>query len=202
MKPTTASRYRSLARIPDEVFERYVAHAAERNRVPSSRGLENFATSEKLKDSRSPRKNRVKKQSVPMAGPKELLQAVKGFMSVDVCVGSVAFADCKPIDPDLLQVKHLKGNALVVECPDPGRWLPKLRELWSRTQVVEVIVLLPATTGEAWFRAVEDGDWHCCFLRSPDKDPLLAAYQGKRKQAFRLAFKDLGPVLHAGEQGQ
>jgi hypothetical protein len=196
-----SSRYRALARIPEDVFQLYLAHASEKERVPSARGLMSFAATERKSASTKPRKKKTTKQAVPaMEMPEEVIAAVRRCIDVEVCVGGKegVFKGATRLDAETLKPKQLKGDVFVADCPMPEDWLLKLAEARLKGGVQQVIVALPGTPFEPWFRAIEDGKWICCFVRLGNT-PLIIAYNGRAKHGFWNAMRELGPVMHAGD---
>jgi len=191
-----SSRYRQIAKIDEDVFERYLAHAAQHKVLPSSNGLRHFAGRETRMEGGPSitRKKRTDKAMMAIAIPAEVIKAVGAFMDVDVCVGTCGelFPGVSPLDSSNLQTKQLKGNVFVALCPDPASWLRKLSDCRVRNQFVQVIMALPAVTNSEWFEALEEKNWACCFIKASDGAPLMVVYHGQRFLAFRIAFRGLG----------
>lgn len=192
-------RYRRLATIREDRFEEYLALARAQLRVPSARGVVVFAAEARTENApREARKPRSVKATVPLS--KNLTDAVQRLLTVDVCVGgrSRLMVAARTVGADLIHVKQLEGAVFVAECPDPRAWLAALAAARTRGRVAEAVVVLPAATAEPWFKLLDEGGWSCCFVRG---STTVVAYHGKRTHGFRLAFSELGAVLHGGGSG-
>lgn len=195
-----AFRYRALAAIPDELVEQYFEAERVGRAVPSSRRLKKFALrTTGAKRSRAAARQRRSAQQVGSI-PADVLDALRRFMRVEVLVGfgASSFRDATVLQPDAVQIKKLRGNVLVTECPDPGAWLPRLAGLRLKGGLEQVVVVVPATTGAEWFKLIEEGKWVCCFPRGSS---LVVLYHGARTHGFWTALHHLGALLHAGDHG-
>jgi hypothetical protein len=190
-----ARKYRALATIPEEVFRSYLARAHEERRVPSAAGARRFAAPAKPKARRA----KPKKQAETTELPPALLDAISRIMTPDVCVGPAKLAAkaCVAVNAkDVLEQLH--GDVVVLDCPDPEKWLAELRRSRSKGRVQQIIAVLPAEVWAGWFRELREAEWSMCFLegvRTADGVGRLAAHHGVRASAFRVAFAHVGVVM-------
>jgi hypothetical protein len=119
-------------------------------------------------------------------------------MMLDVVVGRAtieAKSHVSAIAPRLFE--ELAGDVLVAECPDPAKWLPKLRDLRLKAQVNQVVVVARAEVWSDWFSDLREQEWACCFLQGlHDKSGgLVVLHNGVKRSAFHLAMGQIGVVM-------
>ncbi|HEX5053096.1 MAG TPA: hypothetical protein VFZ65_15080 [Planctomycetota bacterium] len=188
-----AAKYRQLARIDEQVFDAYLRQAREQRRVPSANGARAFAV--RRSSPGTPVVSRRVARAPALVGC--VLDAVCRFLgSVQVCVGRADVRCETRLAPGALQLRQLHGSVLVGECANPLVWLPRLARGRLLGAFDEVLVVLPAAIGAAWFRSVAEAGWCCCFVASPP-GPMVVTYHGPRLYLFQLAFRPLGAVLRS-----
>jgi hypothetical protein len=195
-----ASWYRSIARIPTNVFEAFLAHRAGSGRPPTARALLNCVPKAGVGTIRPPK--RTVRFSAPQAEtPPEadaggvstdILDAVARLMDVDVVVGGArsAWPQAVHLEPETLMATQVGGNVVVAACSDPSAWLPSLSRARTAARVCQVVVVLPPVGWADWFKQLENGGWFCCFTSR-----ALVAYCGERTHAFTIVFDEIGTVL-------
>jgi hypothetical protein len=189
-----AAKYRQLAAIADAEFQRYLDWAEGEHRVPSANGARAFACRDDGEASvRRRGVDRRPRVAVPSVVPASVVDALR-FMEVEVVVGAASCGSARCVPAATAKSGDLRGRVFVAECPDPATWVPKLAALRGRAAIEEVLVLVPPSTDEAWFKALEEGGWSCCFLRG-EHSGAIAAYLGSRGSAFWLVFRQLGAVF-------
>lgn len=193
---SAARRLRQLARIAATDWDDYMVSARSVSRIPSGEGALRFAKSKS--HSSVPKRAKGAK---PKAGPgdvevsSQVLDAIERCLgNIDVCVGGAKVSCLKRVAGAKLTVADLQGTVLVAARVDAELWLNKFVELKRSTQCEQVIVLLPVETSASWFRHFSSARWHLCFL-SESHEPTLAAYIGKRSEAFFAAMHEHGVVL-------
>ncbi len=188
-----AAKYRQLARIDEAVFDAYLRHVVDLRCPPSANGARAFAAARGTAPGPAAARRHPPLPPLPPA----VLDAVHRFLGrVDVTVARDA-AGPAGAAATALQLRTLRGRVLVAGCRDPGFWLPRLAMTRLQGATTEVVVALPAATGERWFRHLGDSDWSTCFVTA--SPPLLVAYHGPRRSLFGLAFRSLGTVLRPGD---
>jgi hypothetical protein len=165
-------------------------------RIPSAEGALRFAKS-KSHAAVSKREKGVKHK--PGAGDVEVssqvLDAIERCLgNIDVCVGGAKVSCSRRVAGARLTVADVQGTVLVAARVDAEVWLSKFIELKRSAKCEQVVVLLPAETSARWFRHFSSARWHLCFL-AETHEPTVAAYIGKRSQAFFAAMHECGVVL-------
>jgi hypothetical protein len=189
-----ALRYRALAAIPEEAFRAYLAHAASANSVPSAAGAKRFGVPAEPK----PRPAKREKQSEALELPAAVFDAISRIMTPDVCVGTGNVGAKACVAPDAKDIfDRLRGDVVVLKCPDPAKWLTELRRRRSKGQVQQAVVVLLAEVWTSWFRELRETEWSMCFLegvRAEHGAGVIVAHHGARASAFRVALGSLGAL--------
>ena len=190
-------RCRAIARIAEPHFADYLKVMTDQREVPTEAGVFRHARKATKASGKVPAKPRKAKQpKAESAAPelsRELLDAVQRCMSnIDVCIGDARVKCGKQLNADTADTKQIRGKVFVSECREPGECLPKLVKLRLAGAVEEALVILPFEPGAAWFRAVAQGEWHCCF---PTGKGALVAYLGPKTRGFVVTFDQVGTVV-------
>lgn len=191
-----ARRCRKLAEIDDSSFAEYLVQVQRRTRIPSAAGAIAFAS--RSERSPSPQK-RGRKKTKPhfeeIEVSNHVIEAIERCLgSIDVCVGGAKVRCSRRVAGAKLTAADVQGTVLVTARVDAEVWLDKFIELKRGAQCEQVVVLLPVETSASWFRLFSRARWHLCFL-SESREPALAAYTGKRSEAFFAAMHEHGVVL-------
>jgi len=195
-----ASWYRSIARIPANVFEAFLAHRTASGRPPSARALLNCVPKAGGGTIRPPRRTVHFSAPQTEAPPQvdaggvsaDILDAVARFMDVDVVIGGTrsVWPRAVHLEPEAPMAAKVAGSVLVAACSDPSAWLPSLSRARAAARVCQAVVVLPPVGWAEWFKQLENGGWSCCFTPG-----ALVAYCGERTHAFTIAFGEVGTVL-------
>jgi hypothetical protein len=190
--------YRKLAAIRDDQVETYLETRRAKGKPPSEGGLLKFAGVERSRSNRpSVTRGRPRFQRLDEAIWLPVWEAVWPIMKVDLAVG---------VDPELvkatqgldvadLRPKHLKGNVLVKASEDVEEWLNRLYDAKQAGQVRWALMAFSATTGEPWFRLLDQRGWTCCFLRSATERAAIVAYLCDQPHRLAARLNRVGAVL-------
>jgi len=188
-------RYREIARIEESHFRDYLQLVTEQREVPTDAGALRHARKWKAA-AKSPTTRKPKKSKIdPTAAAVSLaiLEAVQRALGrIDVCIGDAKVTCEVRLDARTAQGNQIRGRVFVSQCGEPRESLKRLAELRRMGVVEEVIVVLPADVGAAWFKLLAEDEWHCCF---PTGGGLAVAYAGLKKRGFAVTFGRLGAVL-------
>lgn len=197
--PDSASRWREVASVTEDVFESFVETARTGEDITRA-GLLRFAgNGHRL----APLMSSAEED---WHTPREVIDAVLavfGRIDLDPC--------CNVGTPNVPATRHFRpkddglsrewtGN--VYMNPPYGRtigtWVEKLCTEYTDGSVTGAVALIPARTDTAWFRLLHDQ--RVCFVAGrlrfsgadPAPFPSAAAYFGGEPDAFTAAFADLG----------
>lgn len=199
-----ASWYRSIAKVPEDVFEAFLTDRATKGKPPSATALLKCVPKKSASRPRQPKAGsngtaappHVPRESVGVGLTPEILGAVARLMDVDLVVGEghSAWPQAAHAHPDALRPAQLSGRVFVGSCPDPASWLMKLARARSEAKVAQVVVVLPPVHWAEWFKQLEAGGWFCCFTPH-----AIVAYCGERTHAFKVTFDEMGAVMRSSE---
>ncbi len=202
-----ASWYRSIALVPEEMFEAFLTDRANKGKPPSATALL------KILPGREARTRTAKRTDDPqlfeavlvveptekvrlaatMATPAIILDIVaRVFGEVDVLVGDGDVPCARKCKASVLRPNDLRGCVVVLDCPDPATWLPKLAALRRSATIEQVAVVLAAENSAAWFIQAALDEWVFGFVPGGETIPMIA-FQG-RCEGFRAALGLVGGV--------
>jgi hypothetical protein len=193
-----ARAYRALALIPEEQFLAYLASAQQKQRVPSAAGARRFVAPKGPKVRRT-KSNKRPHQKDALELPAAVYDAISRIITPDVCVGPAKLAAKDNFAAEANDaLDRLRGDVVVLDCPDPATWLAELRRRRSRGQVQQAIAVLPAEVWTEWFRDLREAEWSLCFVTGAQTSAdagILVAHLGARASAFRIALANIGVVM-------
>lgn len=180
----------------------YFADAESRKQPPSESGAYRFAKDRNSQGGarRAPSakgRRRPKPSGVAPIVPRQVLDCVQRTLGdIDICIGEAPITCARRVSASTVKLRDVHGTVFVAECLEPEAWLAQFAKLHSAAKVSEVLVVLPGSVWEPWFRgAVASGArWEWCILTGSEAQ-FVVAHLGRHPQAFRVMFRELGAVV-------
>jgi hypothetical protein len=188
-----ASRYRKLAVVPEDKFEGFIEACTKKRKIPREMTILHLAHEPAAAKRKTQKTSALRPANSTVMTPAMADAIQRCLGDIDVCVGVAPVKGALQLSPATVRTEQLRGIVVVAECPDPDAWLPRLSRLRVSAALDEVVVVLRAETGAAWFRRLVEDEWSCCFITGPQA--LILAHGGRKKAAFRLACTALGATL-------
>ena len=189
------SRYKALARIPEDAFAAYLNAKVEKREIPKEAGVIRWVSLSR--SAPKVRKGRIRSTAVtkgPTSLPTEIVEAcLRCLGGVDVLIGKAKVKAPVRLDANENLSEKLRGKVLVLETAAPEVAIRSVATQRLAGAIQEAVVVLPRDIDHEWFAALGEGPWSCCVPREPGSP--IVAHIGGRAHGFALVFAQFGVVL-------
>lgn len=189
----TAAKLRALAAVPDDILDAYLDAAGRRRRIPTPGGALAHASRSRQPLDPSVRGRTRRKDAFEV--PATVHDAIRRFVDpIDTYIHPPQAHDSPRLGARAHGSRQHLGTIVIVDPRPPADWLVRVAQMRAHGYSEQVVMLLPASTGERWFQQIARLPWRCCFV-SGTEQPVLVLYLGPREAAFDLTFRGVGTLM-------